>query len=79
MTTPKRSKWHNEHQTTAAGNNANSGKSQDAPMASLRALLAAYDLDAGDTILIRPDGRLRRDVLQRLLSNRDDRPINWIE
>ena len=36
--------------TTAAGNNANDGKSPATPMASLAALLAAYDLDAGDTI-----------------------------
>ncbi|MBI9018525.1 MAG: right-handed parallel beta-helix repeat-containing protein [Phycisphaerae bacterium] len=36
--------------TSAVGSNLNSGKSPDAPMASLRALLAAYDLDAGDTI-----------------------------
>jgi hypothetical protein len=38
--------------TTAAGNNANSGKSADAPMASLAALLRAYDLDAGDTVYV---------------------------
>jgi len=37
---------------TAAGDNANSGKSPDAPMASLAALLRAYDLDAGDTIYV---------------------------
>ncbi len=36
--------------TTAVGNNANSGKSPTAPMASLAALLAAYDLDPGDVI-----------------------------
>ena len=36
--------------TTAIGNNANSGKRPDQPMASLRALLAAYDLDLGDVI-----------------------------
>jgi parallel beta-helix repeat protein len=36
--------------TTALGNNFNSGKSPDQPMASLPALLAAYDLDAGDVI-----------------------------
>ncbi|MEX2185792.1 MAG: right-handed parallel beta-helix repeat-containing protein [Pirellulales bacterium] len=36
--------------TSAVGNNFNSGKSPDAPMASLRALLAAYDLDAGDIV-----------------------------
>ena len=36
--------------TTAAGNNANDGKSPATPMASLAALLAAYDLDPGDTI-----------------------------
>ncbi|HVT26923.1 MAG TPA: right-handed parallel beta-helix repeat-containing protein, partial [Lacipirellulaceae bacterium] len=36
--------------TTAIGNNANSGKSPDAPMASIQALLTAYDLDPGDVI-----------------------------
>ncbi len=36
--------------TTAVGNNANSGKSPTAPMASLAALLDAYDLDPGDVI-----------------------------
>ncbi len=38
--------------TSAAGNNANSGKSPDAPMASLTALLLAYDIDPGDTIYV---------------------------
>lgn len=36
--------------TTAAGDNENSGKTADAPMASLAALLRAYDLDVGDVI-----------------------------
>ncbi|MBM4013282.1 MAG: hypothetical protein FJ286_18305, partial [Planctomycetes bacterium] len=36
--------------TTAAGDNLKSGKSPDQPMKSLRGLLAAYDLDAGDVI-----------------------------
>jgi len=36
--------------TTAVGNNLNSGKSPDKPMKSLRGLLAAYNLDAGDVI-----------------------------
>ncbi|MEP7157786.1 MAG: right-handed parallel beta-helix repeat-containing protein [Chloroflexota bacterium] len=36
--------------TTAPGNNAASGKRADAPMASLTALIGAYDLDAGDVI-----------------------------
>ena len=36
--------------TTASGDNALSGKSPDRPMASLFALLAAYDLDLGDVI-----------------------------
>ncbi|MFZ5919182.1 MAG: right-handed parallel beta-helix repeat-containing protein, partial [Chloroflexota bacterium] len=36
--------------TTAAGDNEASGKTADAPMASLAALLRAYDLDAGDII-----------------------------
>ncbi len=35
---------------TAVGNNANSGKDPAHPMASIAALLAAYDLDAGDVI-----------------------------
>ena len=39
-------------QVMAIGDNANSGKSPDAPMASLRALLSAYDLDPGDTIFV---------------------------
>ncbi len=34
----------------ASGNNANSGKSPDAPMASLGALLHAYQLGPGDTV-----------------------------
>ena len=34
--------------TTAPGDNANDGKSPSRPMASLAALLAAYDLDPGD-------------------------------
>ena len=38
--------------TTALGDNTNSGKNADAPMASLRGLLAAYDLDAGDTVFV---------------------------
>ncbi len=38
--------------TTAVGNNANSGKSPDQPMASLAAVLAAYHPDAGDTIYV---------------------------
>ena len=36
--------------TTAPGDNRKSGKSDAAPMASLRGLLAAYDLDPGDRI-----------------------------
>ncbi len=36
--------------TTAIGNNNNSGKSPSQPMASLSALIAAYDLDPGDVI-----------------------------
>ena len=38
--------------TSAVGDNANSGKSPDAPMASLAALLLAYDIDPGDTIYV---------------------------
>ena len=36
--------------TTAIGNNANSGKDPSQPMASLYALLSAYDLDPGDVV-----------------------------
>jgi hypothetical protein len=38
--------------TTAVGDNANSGKSPDRPMASLYALLQQYDLSAGDIVHI---------------------------
>ena len=38
--------------TTAVGNNANDGKTPSTPMASLAALLRAYDLDAGDVIYV---------------------------
>ncbi|MEW6157227.1 MAG: right-handed parallel beta-helix repeat-containing protein, partial [Verrucomicrobiota bacterium] len=38
--------------TTAPGNNANSGVSPDAPKASIRALLEAYELGLGDTIRV---------------------------
>ncbi|MCC6629566.1 MAG: tandem-95 repeat protein, partial [Chloroflexi bacterium] len=38
--------------TTAVGNNANSGKDPSRPMASLAALLRAYDLDAGDVVYV---------------------------
>ena len=38
--------------TTAAGNDANSGKSPNRPMVSLSALLRAYDLEPGDTIFV---------------------------
>ncbi len=38
--------------TTAAGDNTLSGKTPDEPMASLRALLAAYDLGPGDTVWV---------------------------
>ena len=38
--------------TTAIGNDLNSGKTADRPMASLAALLRAYDLDAGDVVYI---------------------------
>ena len=38
--------------TTAAGDNLNTGKSPDSPMSSIRALIEAYDLDAGDTIYV---------------------------
>ena len=38
--------------TTAVGNDANSGKSPDQPMASLAALLRAYPIGPGDTIYV---------------------------
>ena len=38
--------------TTAPGNNDQSGKSPDRPMASLTALLATYDLGPGDTVFV---------------------------
>ena len=38
--------------TSAVGDDANSGKSPDSPMASLAALLAAYDLDPGDVVYV---------------------------
>jgi hypothetical protein len=38
--------------TTAPGDNANDGKSPSRPMASLAALLAAYNLDPGDVIRV---------------------------
>ncbi|HTW70835.1 MAG TPA: right-handed parallel beta-helix repeat-containing protein [Acetobacteraceae bacterium] len=38
--------------TTAVGNDANSGKSPDQPMASLAALLRAYPIVAGDTVFV---------------------------
>ena len=38
--------------TTAAGNDANSGKSPDQPMTSLAALLRAYPIGPGDTIYV---------------------------
>ena len=37
---------------TALGDNANSGLTPDKPMVSLAALLAAYDLGAGDTVYV---------------------------
>ncbi len=38
--------------TTAAGDNANDGRDPSRPMASLAGLLAAYDLEPGDTIFV---------------------------
>ena len=38
--------------TTAPGDNANDGKTRRTPMASLAALLRAYDLDLGDTVFV---------------------------
>ncbi|HSB91145.1 MAG TPA: Ig-like domain-containing protein [Anaerolineales bacterium] len=38
--------------TTAAGDNANSGKTPDSPMASVSAVLRSYDLDPGDIVYI---------------------------
>ncbi|KKK66007.1 hypothetical protein LCGC14_2968420, partial [marine sediment metagenome] len=40
--------------TSAPGDNTNSGTDPAAPMASLRALLAAYDLDPGDVVWVDP-------------------------
>ncbi|KKL90119.1 hypothetical protein LCGC14_1907880, partial [marine sediment metagenome] len=44
--------WTDNEYTSAAGDNANNGKTPGAPMSSLSALMAAYDLDQGDTILV---------------------------
>jgi len=41
--------WH----STAIGDNTNSGKSPDRPMASIAALVAAYDLAPGDVVTFR--------------------------
>ena len=41
-----------EQYTTAPGNDANSGKSPDQPVASLAALLRAYPIGPGDTIYV---------------------------
>ena len=38
--------------TTAPGNDANSGKSPNAPLASLQALLTAYTFQAGDIVYV---------------------------
>ena len=38
--------------TTAPGNNANDGRDPSRPMASLAGLLAAYDLEPGDTVFV---------------------------
>ncbi|MCC6640239.1 MAG: right-handed parallel beta-helix repeat-containing protein, partial [Deltaproteobacteria bacterium] len=38
--------------TTATGDNANDGRAPSRPMASLAGLLAAYDLDPGDTVYV---------------------------
>lgn len=40
--------------SSALGNDNNSGKSPNKPMASIAALLAAYDLDPGDVIYVDP-------------------------
>jgi parallel beta-helix repeat protein len=42
----------NDQYTAAAGNDANSGKSPSAPVASLSALFRAYPIGPGDTILV---------------------------
>ncbi|RZL38827.1 MAG: hypothetical protein EOP35_04955, partial [Rubrivivax sp.] len=42
----------NDEYTTAQGDNANSGKDAAHPMASLSALLRAYDVGPGDTIFV---------------------------
>ena len=52
ISTPDDVDFTDNEYTTAAGNNAHSGKAPDSPMSSLRALLAAYDLDPGDTVFV---------------------------
>ncbi|NBB77971.1 MAG: LEPR-XLL domain-containing protein, partial [Verrucomicrobia bacterium] len=42
----------NSYYTLAPGDNANDGMTPDAPMATLDALLAAYDLEPGDLVLM---------------------------
>ncbi|HEV3340661.1 MAG TPA: LamG-like jellyroll fold domain-containing protein, partial [Pirellulales bacterium] len=50
--------------TTAAGNDANSGKTPDAPMATLRAMLLAYNFQPGDVIHVDTGNyRLYRNIL----------------
>lgn len=50
--------------TTTAGNDANSGKTPDAPMATLRAMLLAYDFQPGDVIHVDTGNyRLYRNLL----------------
>jgi len=46
------SEFSDNEYTTAAGNDANDGLSAATPKASIRAVLNAYDLDPGDTILV---------------------------
>lgn len=55
--------------TTASGDNANSGKSPDQPMASLAALLALYDLDPRDVIHV--DTGTHRLVRNVVLTSQD--------
>jgi parallel beta-helix repeat protein len=55
--------------TTAAGDNRNLGKSAASPLSSLRAVLAAYDLDAGDMVFV--DTGPYRLVANVLVSSRD--------
>ena len=55
--------------TTAAGNNFNSGRSPDRPMADLAALLRTYDLGAGDIVYVEAGNYL---LSQNIVIGADD-------